>query len=135
MIEVLKLLICGVSDLFILNPTHIYVSRPHTHLSFSVESQQVHVARIYASTNPATRKELWRYLQDTINGKAAPWLLIGEFNATLGAHEQRGRIVPSTASCADFRNWTDSCSLLLLFIFQQEVQSLQGLMVEILLLT
>lgn len=36
---------------------------------------------------------------------------MGDFNAILGAHEQRGSRIPSRIACEDFKNWTDAGSL------------------------
>lgn len=76
-----------------------------------VEQQRILVAGVYASTNVAIRKELLRDLQDIVLNSSGSWLIVGDFNAILGTHEQRGGRVPSVASCQDFRNWSEACSL------------------------
>lgn len=39
-----------------------------------------------------------------------PWIFIGDFNAVLGAHEQRGGSLPQKLSCEDYISWTESNS-------------------------
>lgn len=38
-------------------------------------------------------------------------MCLGDFNAILGSHEQKGGRITSASSCLDFRNWSDCCSL------------------------
>lgn len=47
-------------------------------------------------------------LSRRING---PWLVPGDFNATLGAHEQHSGGLPGILSCADFQNFIEDCNL------------------------
>ncbi|XP_057812491.1 uncharacterized protein LOC131026578 [Salvia miltiorrhiza] len=41
-----------------------------------------------------------------------PFLMIGDFNAILGAHERRGRRVPASTPCEDFRAFIDDHDLI-----------------------
>lgn len=41
-----------------------------------------------------------------------PWYYIGDFNAIIGSHEMRGSHLPFQASCAEFKQWSDSCNLI-----------------------
>ncbi|KAK3225536.1 hypothetical protein Dsin_005398 [Dipteronia sinensis] len=57
------------------------------------------ISFIYASVNYITPRSLWNYLMD-ISGSDDPWLVLGDFNSVLGAHETTSNI--STVSCDDF---------------------------------
>lgn len=53
------------------------------------------------------RRDLWIELDDLQHNYKAPWCFIGYFNAILGAHEHRGKDLPSRISCEEFRSWSD----------------------------
>lgn len=57
------------------------------------------------------RRELWQELTSLIQGNPGPWLMVGDYNAILGAHEQRGGGIPLLASCDDFKVWFYTCVL------------------------
>lgn len=40
-----------------------------------------------------------------------PWCFVGDYNVVLGAHEFRGRGLPTQIPCQDFRDWTNNNSL------------------------
>lgn len=94
-----------------LNPDVISVSRQYIICSALVDVQKIHIVAAYASTSQLTRRDLWHDLSAISSNLPGPWLYVGNFNAILGSHDQRGGRVPSTASCEDFKNWTDSCLL------------------------
>ncbi|KAK2661124.1 hypothetical protein Ddye_007657 [Dipteronia dyeriana] len=66
------------------------------------------ISFIYASVNYITRRSLWSSLID-IAGSEIPWLVLGDFNSILGAHETTGNI--STIFCDDFRVALTVCDL------------------------
>ncbi|XP_024156000.1 uncharacterized protein LOC112163980 [Rosa chinensis] len=63
---------------------------------------------VYAQTTIAGRRLLWQDLRliaaTLVHG---PWLVFGDFNCVIGAHEKRGGIPPSLTSCLNFQ---DICS-------------------------
>lgn len=65
---------------------------------------------VYASTSPIKRRDLWADFISLRPQTHVPWMAIGDFNAILGAHEQMGGGRPSQASCAQFRNMSDTCN-------------------------
>lgn len=57
---------------------------------------------IYASTLYVNRRDLWVELEHLSYDMDIPWLVAGDFNDTLGSHEQSGRGLPGSLSCNDF---------------------------------
>jgi len=81
-------------------------------LSCVSDNTIVYVASIYAHTNYVNRKALWEELSVLLSTYSRPWLLLGDFNSILGAHEKyRGR-APLNASCSDFTHWSNFNSLI-----------------------
>jgi len=76
-------------------------------LEYVCNDRQIYIAGIYASTNYLLRRQLWAELTGLQNFYVAPWIFVGDFNAILGAHERRGRRLPSSISCNDFHGWTN----------------------------
>lgn len=86
--------------------------------------------RIYKSFSQANvlyvlqiNRSLWVELLQAHSVVDCPWLLMGDYNATLGVHEQQGGRIPRCISCADFHNFWDCCYLMQvpLFSFIHEV--------------
>lgn len=63
---------------------------------------------VHAHAHYIQRRRLW---SDIIPFASPPLLVIGDFNAVLGAHERRSTVLPSRISCEEFRNLIDSCLL------------------------
>ena len=76
-------------------------------LEYVCNDRKIYIAGIYASTNYLLRRQLWAELTGLQNFYVAPWIFVGDFNAILGAHERRGRRLPSSISCNDFHGWTN----------------------------
>lgn len=77
-----------------------------------MDNTQFSISFVYASTSYIRRRELWAELSCINDDLQGPWLVVGDFNATLGAHEQIGGCLPIRASCFDFQNMIDNCHLL-----------------------
>lgn len=63
------------------------------------------VTTIYASPVTSLRKFLWKdlnYLAETIQG---PWMLAGDFNATLSTSKSKGSTNSGSRPCKNFQNW------------------------------
>ncbi|KAK8611922.1 hypothetical protein V6N13_131960 [Hibiscus sabdariffa] len=56
---------------------------------------------IYASPNATKRKILWLHLRQLASTISQPWLLFGDFNATLSVDDRMG-CAPSTIPCSAF---------------------------------
>ncbi|KAK8701867.1 hypothetical protein V6N13_020245 [Hibiscus sabdariffa] len=65
---------------------------------------------IYASSNATKRKILWSHLGQLASTIHQPWLLFGDFNATLSADDRIG-CAPSTTPCSVFRQFLFDFSL------------------------
>ena len=66
---------------------------------------------VYASTSYIQRRRLWQELF-SLKPMHAPWLVMGDFNSVLGAHQVRGGNLSPRIACNDFRNMIDDCDLL-----------------------
>ncbi|XP_057790850.1 uncharacterized protein LOC131007957 [Salvia miltiorrhiza] len=72
-------------------------------------SYSFRVAIVHGSCNYITRRILW----DDISSCMVPQMVIlGDFNAVLGAHERRGRRLPSRISSRDFQAFIDRHTLI-----------------------
>ncbi|KAK9943229.1 hypothetical protein M0R45_008844 [Rubus argutus] len=58
-------------------------------------------------------RQLWNEL-GTIHSQygVGPWVVLGDFNCVLGAHEKRGGGPPIASSCHDFQKMCDNCELI-----------------------
>lgn len=63
---------------------------------------------VYAKTSYIARRHL---RDDLCRLKHFPfhWMLIGDFNVVLGAHEAKGGNLPPRISCEDFKSMSDNC--------------------------
>ncbi|GMI90895.1 hypothetical protein HRI_002758800 [Hibiscus trionum] len=84
---------------------HIQISILSCHFQFihcsisSVNSQESFLATfVYASPNCSLRKDLWRHLSNMAQTILRPWVVLGDFNATLSPSERQGcsSIVPDS---------------------------------------
>ncbi|XP_042487307.1 uncharacterized protein LOC122067525 [Macadamia integrifolia] len=69
------------------------------------------ISSIHASCFRASRRDLWVEL-GSVSILAEPWLVVGDFNATLASHEKRGPGLFNIGSAAEFEAMVDSCSLI-----------------------
>jgi hypothetical protein len=68
---------------------------------------------VYASTCYLKRRELWNNLNVIFGQNNIPWcLLVGDFNALIGAHEHRGASNPARLPMEDFHAWSDANNLI-----------------------
>jgi len=74
------------------------------HIAFSCVSEEttIFIFVVYAFTFYTQRRDIWSFLTDLITNNQGPWLLVGDFNATLGAHEKIGGRLPQSVACYDF---------------------------------
>ncbi|KAI9157503.1 hypothetical protein LWI28_023591 [Acer negundo] len=83
----------------------------HLTVSFSIGSRVHYFTFVYASTSAMVRRSLWQSLRDMISWVSSSWLVVGDFNAVLGAHEALGSRSPTRGSYEDFRLMIDDCDL------------------------
>ena len=81
-------------------------------LSYMSDGSLIHIAAVYASTLYITRRKLWLDLTTLLQTHQGPWLLVGDFNSVLGAHERVGGRLPLHISCFEFLEWTNMNALI-----------------------
>lgn len=89
------------------------VSDQHVSFSIGLDSVFSVFTAVYAKTTIAGRQDLWSDISEVKRRfVAGPWLVFGDFNAVLGAHEKKGGAPVSRLSCMDFQNMSDACELM-----------------------
>lgn len=75
------------------------------------DSVNCFITAVYAHITMAACRKLWEDITD-VKGRfvSGPWLVFGDFNAVLGAHENKGTPL-SRRSCEEFQAMTDVCEL------------------------
>lgn len=68
------------------------------HITFLVmkNNHPLYFSAIYAVTLYISRRSLWQELSLLKQSFDGPWCFIGDYNAVIGAHEHRGRRLPSS---------------------------------------
>jgi hypothetical protein len=88
------------------------------HKSFQFIHMKVHYpeervwyfSAIYASPNEENRRNLWNDMKHIADTMQDTWLLAGDFNDILGAHEKKGGAVVSLRKCNKFRDRIEACN-------------------------
>ncbi|KAK3230369.1 hypothetical protein Dsin_002250 [Dipteronia sinensis] len=81
-------------------------------VSLTVNSRLHFYTFVYASTSAVVRRLLWQSLRDLVSLVSSSWLVVGDFNAVLGAHESLGLCSPGCSSYEDFRFVVEDCDLI-----------------------
>lgn len=81
-------------------------------LSFSMDHCNCAISFVYASTSYIKRRDLWKEIRDINSSISDAWMLIGDFNAVLGAHEKNGGCPPPRIYCSEFQDMSDNCNLI-----------------------
>lgn len=63
------------------------------------------VSAVYVSPSKALRRKLWMELDATKCNIEAPWISIGDYNATINAEERSSGNDNHKAGCNDFQEW------------------------------
>lgn len=92
--------------------TVVFASSQCLVLEHICRGTKVYIAGVYASTSYILRRQLWADLSSLQYTYRAPWIFLGDFNAVLGAHEKRGRLLPPSISCTNFLSWSNANLLL-----------------------
>lgn len=95
------------------SPQHALIAASCQHITFSIKysNTPVIISAIYAHNDHRNRRILWEELTSIHSNQQSPWLVIGDFNSVLGAHEKRGGRPPLAASCLEFQAFSDTCNL------------------------
>lgn len=88
----------------IYDPSIVMKSSQQVSFSFSADGQNMFMSVVYAAIDYIQRRLLWKELNDLQVSFKGLWCFIDDFNAILGAHEQRSRCLPNRLSCDDFKN-------------------------------
>lgn len=64
-----------------------------------------HISVIYHSTIHIGRRMIWYEINSLQPRYCILWCVLGDFNATLGAHEKNGRHHPKNTFCDKFQSW------------------------------
>ncbi|XP_061368621.1 uncharacterized protein LOC133311578 [Gastrolobium bilobum] len=70
------------------------------------------LSAVYASPQLDQRAILWEDLRNFSNSTRDPWLIAGDFNDIIGAHEKKGGAPVDQARCLSFAKAVDDCKLL-----------------------
>ena len=95
-----------------LQPHLLLATEQQLTISCIFDSVTCIITWVYAKTTATERRQLWDDLFRVKNSFVqGPWLVLGDFNCVLGAHEKRGGILPKAVSCSDFQAMSTSCDL------------------------
>ncbi|KAM5549757.1 hypothetical protein ABKV19_000925 [Rosa sericea] len=92
-------------------PTMISSSSQHLFVQFFVGGIAHGLVFVYAATTSVARRPLWSTIEQINTSFSGSLLLVGDFNAILGAHEKTGGRLPTRVSCDDFQTMVDVCHL------------------------
>ncbi|XP_042505579.1 uncharacterized protein LOC122082168 [Macadamia integrifolia] len=108
----------GVSNLWLIwrrgVAKPVVLSSSEQQISVSVQwAQEIFILSVvHAKCLRAARRELWTDLVATHPGLTTPWMILGDFNATLLSSEKRGPGSFNLGSAGDFGAMVDTCSLI-----------------------
>ena len=95
-----------------LQPHLLLATKQQLTISCIFDSVTCIITWVYAKTTATESRQLWDDLFRVKNSFVqGPWLVLGDFNCVLGAHEKRGGILPKAVSCSDFQAMSTSCDL------------------------
>ncbi|KAK9904622.1 hypothetical protein M0R45_000540 [Rubus argutus] len=88
----------------------LYVTDQQVTLQVMLDSVNCIITAVYARTSVVGHRKLWNDLVE-VKGRfvSGPWLVFGDFNAVLGAHEGGAGIC--RLSCEEFQAMSDICEL------------------------
>ncbi|RXH67815.1 hypothetical protein DVH24_027962 [Malus domestica] len=87
-------------------------SNQHVFVHFNLNGITHGISFVYAATTVVEHRSLWLSLAHDCSIFARPHLILGDFNAVLGAHEKIGGILPRCSSCEEFQAMVDTRGLL-----------------------
>ncbi|XP_042477700.1 uncharacterized protein LOC122059065 [Macadamia integrifolia] len=92
-------------------PVVVQSSEQMISVSMQWNGQRVVVSVIHASCFRAERRNLWVEM-GIVAALFCPWVVLGDFNATLYSHEKRGPGRFNVGSAAEFQAMVDACDLI-----------------------
>ncbi|XP_062013933.1 uncharacterized protein LOC133730332 [Rosa rugosa] len=94
-------------------PTVLLATDQQLTVSCTLDTVKCVITWVYAKTTVPDRRLLWRDLLQVKNTFVqGPWIVLGDFNCVLGAHEKRGGLLPSAISCSEFQDMSTNCELI-----------------------
>lgn len=94
-----------------INPALISSTDQQITFSCSLDGITCLITSVYAKTTIVGRRQLWHDLSSVRSSFVhKPWLVLGDFNCVLGAHEKRGGNAPNATSCSEFQQMCTSCN-------------------------
>ncbi|XP_042483605.1 uncharacterized protein LOC122063975 [Macadamia integrifolia] len=94
------------------DPDILCIAEPmieHISVSITWDSITAQISFVHASSFRAERRSLWMKLMADSPQSPTPWVIMGDFNATLQSHEKRGPGNFSMGSAAEFGAMVDAC--------------------------
>ena len=86
-----------------IQPTLLLATEQQLTISCTLDNVSCVMTWVYAKTTTSERRRLWEDLLHIKNNFVqGPWIVLGDFNCVLGAHEKRGGILPNVVSCSEF---------------------------------
>lgn len=92
-------------------PNIIVISSQSITVEMMLDNFTCYLTFVYAATSYIDRRFLWQELISLSSLCSCPWLLVGDFNAILGAHERHSGGLPLGTSCSDFSSMINNCNL------------------------
>ncbi|XP_042497613.1 uncharacterized protein LOC122076376 [Macadamia integrifolia] len=108
----------GIPNLWLLcrrgvaRPMVLSSSEQHISVSAQWIQDTVFLSVVHAKCFRAARRLLWVDLVASHPGTSTPWMILGDFNATLLSSEKRGLGSYNLGSAGDFGAFVDTCSLI-----------------------
>ncbi|XP_028777172.1 uncharacterized protein LOC114733838 [Neltuma alba] len=84
----------------------------HTRVSSEPGTPPILFTAVYGSPRPIPRENLWRQLLQIAEGVHSPWILAGDFNATISMNERRGGSRHAQAGCKSFKQFISKSGLI-----------------------
>ncbi|KAL6126088.1 hypothetical protein ACLB2K_074139 [Fragaria x ananassa] len=95
-----------------IQPTLLLATEQQLTISCTLDNVSCVMTWVYAKTTTSERRRLWEDLLHIKNNFVqGPWIVLGDFNCVLGAHEKRGGILPNAISCSEFQDMSSNCEL------------------------
>ncbi|KAK3193655.1 hypothetical protein Dsin_024965 [Dipteronia sinensis] len=94
------------------DPQIVLYDKQHLTISISIKSLMHWYTFVYASKSASIHRVLWHSLREMAGSFSSSWLVVGDFNPVLGAHECLGSRSPARGSCEHFKSMIEDCNLI-----------------------
>lgn len=95
-----------------ISPTILDTNDQQIFVHVDLNGKAFHITTVYASNCHIRRRLLWDSLRSIQHSSSLPWCCLGDFNAILGAHEQRSNFQPIKSHMQDSHAWIDNNNLI-----------------------